>query len=215
MQVWNLLYAARWKHRTQKSHQKSPSGHHHTTLSGYIFETKACIDNRKKNLLSSSMSSTPHNMVNFGPLAAEIDPVVWGTPENFNGFHVLAALLQRHLVVGVSQMAHILVWLLLCQILFNFYLEKLTDHKHQVQTDFSTCILSEFLIISNTLFFNKDIQLFAVLQHFSRVLFKYIPHHVYLPLTFRAYNWSCYLQLWHFAKVEIFQCYSAVQTKPA
>jgi len=24
--------------------------------------------------------------VNFGILAAEIDPVVWGTPANFNGF---------------------------------------------------------------------------------------------------------------------------------
>jgi len=28
--------------------QKSPSGHHRTTLSGYIFATKAHIDNRKK-----------------------------------------------------------------------------------------------------------------------------------------------------------------------
>jgi len=41
------------------------------------------------------MSSTcPHNMVNFGPPAAEIGPVVWGTPANFNGFRVLAALLH-------------------------------------------------------------------------------------------------------------------------
>jgi len=48
MQVWNLLHAARWKHRTQKSRQKSPSGHHRTTLSDYIFATKARIDNRKK-----------------------------------------------------------------------------------------------------------------------------------------------------------------------
>jgi len=48
-----------------------------------------------KNLLSSNMSSTcPHNMANFGPLAAETDPVVWGTPANFNGFRVLAALLH-------------------------------------------------------------------------------------------------------------------------
>jgi len=40
------------------------------------------------------MSSTcPHNMVNFSLLAAEIDPVVWGTPANFNGFCVFAALL--------------------------------------------------------------------------------------------------------------------------
>jgi len=28
--------------------KKSPSGHHRTTLSGYIFATKARIDNRKK-----------------------------------------------------------------------------------------------------------------------------------------------------------------------
>ena len=57
-----------------------------------------------KNLLSSNISSTcPHNMVNFGPLAAEIVPLVWGTPANFNGFGVLAALLHGILVVGVSQ----------------------------------------------------------------------------------------------------------------
>ena len=38
-------------------------------------------------------------MVNFGPLAAEIDPVVWGTPANFNGFRVLAALLHGIYIV--------------------------------------------------------------------------------------------------------------------
>jgi len=44
-------------------------------------------------------------MVNFGPLAAAIDPVVWSTPANFNGFRVLAALtlLNGSQVVGVSQ----------------------------------------------------------------------------------------------------------------
>jgi len=31
-----------------KSRQKSPYGHHRTTLSGFIFATKAHIDNRKK-----------------------------------------------------------------------------------------------------------------------------------------------------------------------
>jgi len=47
------------------------------------------------SIISSNMSSTcPHNMANFGPLAAEMDPVVWGTPANFNGFRVLAALLR-------------------------------------------------------------------------------------------------------------------------
>ena len=33
-------------------------------------------------------------MVNFGPLTAEIGSGVWGTPANFNGFRVLAALLH-------------------------------------------------------------------------------------------------------------------------
>ena len=42
-------------------------------------------------------------MVNFGPLTAEIRWRVWGTPANFNGIRVLAALLHGTLVVGVSQ----------------------------------------------------------------------------------------------------------------
>jgi len=51
--------------------KKSPSAHHHTTSSGYIFATKAYIYRQsEKNLLSSNISPTcPHNMVNFGPLA--------------------------------------------------------------------------------------------------------------------------------------------------
>jgi len=44
------------KYSTQKIAKKSPSGHHPTTSSGYIFATKARIDNRK-NLLSSNISS--------------------------------------------------------------------------------------------------------------------------------------------------------------
>jgi len=78
--------------------------HHRTTLSGYSFAIEASIDNRKKNLLSTNISSTcPHNMVNFVPLPAKIDPVVWGTPANFNGFRVFAALLHGTRVLGISQ----------------------------------------------------------------------------------------------------------------
>jgi len=68
----------------KKSRQKSPSGHHRTTVSAISCATKACIDNRKKS---------SDNMVNFGPLAAEICWRVWGTPVNFNGYRVLAVLL--------------------------------------------------------------------------------------------------------------------------
>jgi len=42
-------------------------------------------------------------MTNFHPLAAEIISLVWGTPANFNGFRVLAALRHGILVVGISQ----------------------------------------------------------------------------------------------------------------
>jgi len=48
-------------------------------------------------------SRCPHNMVNFGPLTAEIGAGVWDTPANFNGFQVLAALLHSSQVVSVSQ----------------------------------------------------------------------------------------------------------------
>jgi len=39
----------------------------------------------------------------FHPLMAKVGSGVWGTPANFNGFRVLATLLHRTLVVGVSQ----------------------------------------------------------------------------------------------------------------
>jgi len=42
-------------------------------------------------------------MVNFGPVAADIVSLVWGTPANFNGFRVLAALLHGTPAVGISQ----------------------------------------------------------------------------------------------------------------
>jgi len=58
----------------------------------------------QKCLLSNSITSTsPHNVVNFDPLAAGIGSLVWGTPANFNGFRVLAALLHGIPVLGVSQ----------------------------------------------------------------------------------------------------------------
>jgi len=60
----------------------------------------------EKNLLNSNTSSTcPDNMMNFGPLVAVIHLRVWGTAANFNGFHILAALLYGIPVLGVSQTA--------------------------------------------------------------------------------------------------------------
>jgi len=45
-------------------------------------------------------------MVNFSFLAAEIVLLVWGTPANFNGFRVLASLLQRRRSTEADQTLH-------------------------------------------------------------------------------------------------------------
>jgi len=65
----------------------------------------------EKNLLNSITSSTcPDNMVNFGLLATEIRWRVWGTPANFNGFRVLAALLHGILVIKASAYGSTVGW---------------------------------------------------------------------------------------------------------
>jgi len=98
MQVFNVLRAARWKGRTQKIAMLAPS----TNLSGYL--RKKGTYRQWENMLNNNVSPTcSHNMVNFGPLAAEICWRVWGTPANLNGFRVLAALLRGAVVVGISQ----------------------------------------------------------------------------------------------------------------
>jgi len=45
-------------------------------------------------------------MANFSPLAAEICWQVWGTLANFNGFRVLASLLQRRHISEANQTLH-------------------------------------------------------------------------------------------------------------
>jgi len=103
MQVWNVLRADRCKYRTQKS----PKSRHLGTIPQFcraISSQLRHLSTIGKKLLSSNMSSTcPHNMVNIGSLAAEICWWVWGTPANFNGFRVLAALLHGIQLLGVSQ----------------------------------------------------------------------------------------------------------------
>jgi len=104
--IWNagLKCAARgWlKIQDAKNAKNSPSAHHRTTLSGYIFALRHASTIGKK-LLNSNISSTcRHNMVNFGPLTAEIGWRVSGTPANFNGFRALFLFF-----FGYSQRSHI------------------------------------------------------------------------------------------------------------
>jgi len=79
-----------------KNRQNSLSGHHRTTLSGYVFATKAHIDIRKKVVKRQCIPTCPHNMVNFGPLAAEIVSLVWGTPANFKGVSRLGSVTAQN-----------------------------------------------------------------------------------------------------------------------
>jgi len=89
-----MLHRARCKYRTQIVVKNRHVG----TIAQLCRATSSQlrhISTIGKNFLSSNISSTcSRNTVNFGLLAAEIDPVVWGTPANFNGFRVLAALLH-------------------------------------------------------------------------------------------------------------------------
>ena len=89
-------------HRTQKSRQKSPSGHHRTTLSGYIFATKARIDNWKKPVKQQYV-------LHMSPQYGELRPTSgWdrftslGYPCKFPLVLCLGSVTARHLVVGVS-----------------------------------------------------------------------------------------------------------------
>ena len=90
IQVWNVLHAARWKCKTQKS----PSAHHSTTLSDYIFVTKALIGNQKKSFKQRYL---PHMSLQYDelrlPPTAEIRWRVWRIPANFNGFLQRASML--------------------------------------------------------------------------------------------------------------------------
>ena len=121
MQLWYVLHAGRCKYRTQKLRKKSPSGHHSTTLLGYIFPTMACINNWKKNFLNSNISSTyPHNTANFDPLTTEICSGLCGTPANFNRFRVLPLLLQRRCSLEANQTLHMFGCLLGCYTIYTF-----------------------------------------------------------------------------------------------
>jgi len=53
-----VLHARLTEIQDTKICQNSPAAHHSTTLSGYIFVTKVCVDNRKN---SNTSSTCPHN----------------------------------------------------------------------------------------------------------------------------------------------------------
>jgi len=66
----------------------------------------AVADAKMTQKIANISSIGPHNMLNFCPLTAEIFRRVWGTPANFNGFRVLASLLQRRRSTEANQTLH-------------------------------------------------------------------------------------------------------------
>jgi len=96
MQVWNVLLAARCKYGTQKSRKKSPSAHHRTTLSGSIFATQVCVDNRKKPVKQQYL---PQMSLSYGELRPTNgwDPLVsLGNPRKFQRVSRLGSVTARH-----------------------------------------------------------------------------------------------------------------------
>jgi len=72
------------------------------------------------------------------PLAAEIGSGVWGTPANFNGFRMLAPLLQRHRSPETNQTLH------------DFWPSP--GLMHHVYIFGGSCPLTEFCPVQNSLY---------------------------------------------------------------
>jgi len=84
----------------KKSPKKSSSGHHRTTLSRYIFTSEACIDNRKKNLLSSNISSTFPQYRELRPTSSWDRSGSLGHPCKFQRLSLLGSVTARHSSIG-------------------------------------------------------------------------------------------------------------------
>jgi len=102
MQVWNVLRTARWKYRTQKIAKKSSSGHYRTTLSGYIFATKACIDNRKKTFKQQYLLHMPPQYSELRPTSGWDHFVTLGHPCKFERVSRLGSVTARHSSSGLQ-----------------------------------------------------------------------------------------------------------------
>jgi len=95
-----------WKYRMRKLAKNSPSTHHCTTLSGYIFAVKACIDGWKKLVKQQYLLCMTSQYGELRPTSGWDRLASLGTPANFNGFRILASLLHQRRSVEVNQTLH-------------------------------------------------------------------------------------------------------------
>ena len=112
MQVWNVLHAARWN-----TGRKNNAKNRHLRTIAQLCPARLYLRNWgmyrqfEKKLLNSNISSKcPQNMVNSGPVTAEINWGVCSPPANINGFRVFASLLHWRRSTKVNQTLHD-VWL--------------------------------------------------------------------------------------------------------
>ena len=86
MQVRNVLHAAHWKYRTQKS----PKIRHLGTIAQYCRAVSSQLSHAstigKKLVKQQYLLHMSAQYVNFGPLTAEISLPVWGTQQISTGF---------------------------------------------------------------------------------------------------------------------------------
>jgi len=87
--------------------KKVAKNHHLGTIAQlfglYLRNLGTYRQSEKKLVKQQYVLQMPAQYGELGPLAAEIGLPVWGTPANFNGFRVLAALLHVNQLVGISQ----------------------------------------------------------------------------------------------------------------
>jgi len=87
----------------KKSRQKSPSGHHRTTLSSYIFATKAHINIRKKLVKQQYLLHMSSQYGELWPTNGWDRLTSLGHPCKFQLVLRLGSITGRHLAVGISQ----------------------------------------------------------------------------------------------------------------
>jgi len=105
----------------------------------------------------------PHNMVNLGPLTAEIGSGVWGTPANFNGFRVLASLLQRRRPTEVNKTLHD-VWLSPRLVQYIYILGALPLTECKIRFASKSCVLTYWQRYCTTLQQCSSAKLYGVVQ---------------------------------------------------
>ena len=84
------------KYRTQKIAKKSLSAHHRTTLSGYIFATKARVDNRKKVVKQQYLLHMSSQYGELRPTSGWDLLASFGHPSKFQRISRLGSVTARH-----------------------------------------------------------------------------------------------------------------------